>query len=77
MIRAKKPRRNSSQIVIDLDGPDGNAFALLGNARHWSKQLGLDWDIIHKEATSGDYEHLLKVLDSYFGKHVIFERSEE
>ena len=29
-------------IVIDLDGPDGNAFVLLGTAKRFAKQLCYD-----------------------------------
>jgi hypothetical protein len=75
MIREKKPKRHNSPIVIDLDGPDGNAFVLLGMAKGWAKQIGFNWDEIRVDATSGDYEHLLKVLDSHFGSFVIFERA--
>ena len=39
-----------------------------------ARDLGLDFEPIEKEATSGDYENLLNVLDSYFGDLVIFER---
>ena len=60
--------------VIDLTGPDGNAFVLLGMAKGWARDLGLDFDTISEEATSGDYENLLQVLDRYFGDVVIFER---
>lgn len=70
MIREKIERTP----VIDLTGPDGNAFVLLGMAKGWARQLGLDFDIINEEATSGDYENLLQVLDGYFGDYVIFER---
>lgn len=65
----KKPSR---PIEIDLTGPDGNAFALMGNAKRWSRDLGLDWDVISKELTSGDYEHLVSVMDKYFGSVVVF-----
>ena len=70
MIRKKVP----SMPVIDLTGPNGNAFVLLGMAMGWAKDLGLDFEPIEKEATSGDYENLLSVLDNYFGDYVIFER---
>ena len=72
MIRTKLEQ--SGPIVVDLTGPNGNAFALLGMARKWAKQLDLDWSEIKAEATSGDYEHLLKTLDEHFGEYVIFER---
>lgn len=29
-------------FIIDLQGPDGNAFALLGISRSWAKQVGLN-----------------------------------
>lgn len=75
MIRDKKPRRHNSPIVIDLDGPEGNAFQLLAYATKWCKDIGIDYKEFQKEATSGDYENLLKVFDKYFGKYVIFERT--
>jgi len=71
MIRKKQQKK---EIVIDLTGPDGNAFALMGYARQFAKQLGLDSNEIIKEMTSGDYEHLLEVFDKNFGSFVILER---
>tara|TARA_B100000497_G_C7531495_1_gene322302 strand:- start:268 stop:486 length:219 start_codon:yes stop_codon:yes gene_type:complete len=72
MIREKRQRPN--QIIIDLTGPDGNAFALMGYAKRFAKQLGLDSSEIINEMTSGDYEHLLEVFDENFGSFVILER---
>lgn len=65
---------NSGPIVIDLTGPEGNAFCLLGYANKFARQLGLDGSAITAEMRSGDYENLLKVFDSYFGDFVILER---
>ena len=62
------------KIEVDLSGSQGNAFVLLGMAKGWAKQLSLDWEPIQKDAMSGDYEHLLKVLDSHFGTFVDFVR---
>lgn len=61
-------------FVIDLTGPDGNAFVLVGIAMKLSKQLGLNSGKIKEEMTSGDYENLIKVFDSYFGKFVTLLR---
>lgn len=72
MIRKKIQRPN--QIIIDLTGPDGNAFVLMGYAKRFAKQLGLDSNKIINEMTSGDYEHLLEVFDNAFGSFVILER---
>ena len=71
MIRKKQQQR---EVVIDLTGPDGNAFALMGYAKQFAKQLGLDSNKIINEMTSGDYEHLLEVFDKNFGSFVILER---
>ena len=71
MIRKKQQKK---EIIIDLTGPDGNAFALMGYARQFAKQLGLDSNEIIKEMTSGDYENLLEVFDKNFGSFVILER---
>ena len=46
MIRKKKDLSSKNPMIIDLTGPDGNAFALLGYAKNFSKQLSLDWDSI-------------------------------
>ena len=72
MIRAKEEKKGP--IVIDLTGPDGNAFVLMGYAKRFAKQLDLDADVIIKEMQSGDYENLLQVFDNYFGAFVILER---
>jgi hypothetical protein len=72
MIRAKQERQGP--IVIDLTGPDGNAFALMGYAQNFARQLGKDSKPIIEEMMSGDYEHLLQVFDRHFGDFVILER---
>ena len=61
-------------IEIDLTGPQGNAFFLLGTARNLAKQLGLNSSEILDEMRSGDYENLLEVFDSYFGDFVTLYR---
>ena len=61
-------------IEIDLTGPQGNAFFLLGTAKNLAKQLGLDGNEITKEMMSGDYEHLLEVFDKNFGMFVTLYR---
>lgn len=70
MIRNKQPR----PLIIDLTGPDGNAFALMGYASRFARQLGIDAKPILDDMTSSDYEHLLEVFDNHFGDYVILER---
>ena len=74
MIREKQPQK---EIIIDLTGPDGNAFALMGYARRFARQLGYskeDQDQLLELMTSGDYENLVGVFDDHFGSFVILER---
>ena len=70
-IRKKRPKK---ELVIDLTGPDGNAYALMAYAERFARQLGLNSEKIIEEMMSSDYEILLQVFDSNFGSFVILER---
>jgi len=70
MIRKKE--KQLGPMIIDLTGPDGNAFALLNLANRLSKKLGIESPIV--EMQKGDYEHLIKLFDEAFGEFVILER---
>jgi len=70
-IREKQPQ---GEIVIDLTGPDGNAFALMAYAKRYAKELGLDYKTIIAEMSEGDYENLVQVFDNYFGEYLVLER---
>ena len=71
MIRKKQ---DSQEMVIDLIGPQGNAYFLLGTAKTLSTQLGLDTDEILADMKASDYENLVQVFDKHFGGFVILER---
>ena len=63
--------------VIDLNGPEGNAFCLLGTAMSLCKQIGISserTEEIVNELKSSDYEHLITTFDKYFGKLIDLER---
>ena len=68
----KKPKTKT--IEVDLTGPKGNAYFLLGLANDLSKKLGLDFNKIQSEMTSGDYENLISVFDKNFGRIVTLYR---
>ncbi len=53
-------------VTIDLSGQDGNAFALMGHAKNFARQMGLDGDEIVYEMQQGDYEDLVDVFKRYF-----------
>ncbi len=71
MIKSKK---KNSEIEIDLTGPNGNAFYLLGTAGSLAKELGLNSKDIQAEMMCGDYEHLVNTFDKHFGHFVTLYR---
>ena len=74
---SREKQQQIGPIIIDLTGPDGNAFALMGYARQFARQLGYskeDQDQLLELMTSGDYENLVGVFDDHFGSFVILER---
>ena len=73
----RKKQKHTGPIVIDLTGPDGNAFALISLAQNLAKQLHYQPEErgeLTTEMMSGDYENLLVVFDKHFGEFVILER---
>ena len=60
----RKKRKNSGPIVIDLTGPQGNEFYLMGVVQSTFNKSGAAelGESIIKEMKSGNYEHLLKTL---------------
>ena len=74
MIRPTKNR----EFVINLDGPDGNAFALMAYAKRFAKDMGYASDeVILNNMKSGDYTNLVRTFDKYFGEFVILETRDE
>jgi hypothetical protein len=69
-----KSKIEKAGIEIDLTGPDGNAFVLIGTAGNLAKQLGLDAKAIREEMMKGDYENLVNVFDKHFGDFVTLYR---
>ena len=58
---------------INIHGPAGNAFALVGQVKRLGRQLGFDKaDVarITTEMMAGDYDNLCKVFTQNFG-HVV------
>lgn len=62
---------------IDLNGPDGNAFALIALAEKFARQknsFGRGREnaeaIVNEMMSAGDYEELLGIFEYYFGEYV-------
>lgn len=67
----------SRPIEIDLNGPEGNAYVLMGYARRLGRQLGFSNNKIEgiiKVMMLTNYEGLLHTFDLYFGDYVIMYR---
>ena len=70
-------KQKTKGIEIDLTGPQGNAFYLLGLAKRWGKELDMSQSYINtmlERMKSGDYENLVKVFDDEFGSIVTIYR---
>ena len=58
---------------INLNGPEGNVFVLLGYVKTYGKQLELSSERIEEiraEMMSSDYENAVDVFDREFGEYV-------
>lgn len=58
---------------LDLDGPSGNVFSIIGNAQSYGRQLGFSNEKVHgitQDMMSSDYTHALKIFIEHFGEYV-------
>ena len=62
----------SSGRVIDLQGPKGNAFALMAQADDFLRQMGRrhEFRAMRTEMMSGDYDNLIRIFEENFGDYV-------
>ena len=77
----------SSGRVIDLQGPQGNAFALIAIADDLLSQLNQShlFEMMRSEMMSGDYNKLIGIFEKNFGEYVtlvgkpdeVFDEEEE
>jgi hypothetical protein len=60
-----------SKQVIDLSGPEGNAFYLMAVVKKTFRRSGASelGDEIVAEMMKGDYDHLVKTFELYLGDH--------
>jgi hypothetical protein len=61
----------SSGRVIDLRGPQGNAFQLMAYAADFLRQLGRRDAVepMHEEMMSGDYDNLIRIFEENFSSN--------
>ena len=64
-------------MIVDLSGPQGNAYALMGVARSIGRELNRPYNEIKEVETkmmSGDYDNLVKVLFLEYGEFIQFKK---
>jgi hypothetical protein len=74
----KRHELPEQRLILDLDGPDGNAWVLLGYAKRLHADLDLDvpYAQIRDEMKASDYNNLVNVFDKYFGEAVLLVRGD-
>lgn len=58
---------------VDLQGPDGNVFMVLGLVKSVCDQTGEDFKKISKAMMEGNYYHALGVVEKYLSDYIVFE----
>jgi hypothetical protein len=70
-------QRVSRKREIDLQGPEGNAFCIIGIAQDLMRQLNYsteDRNDVMDDLKRSDYKNLIKVFDNEFGTLVDLQR---
>ncbi len=70
MLIYESDRHRVQGRAIDLNGPQGNGFTLIGIAKQYAQQLDMDPNKIALEMTTGDYIDLVLTFDKHFGYYV-------
>lgn len=68
-----KNKESKKTIEIDLTGPEGNAFYILGLAKKLCRDFGMTSQYesqLLDRMKSGDYENLIQEFDKSFGEVV-------
>jgi len=69
--KGKKPKKE--KIELDLSGPDGNAFSVMGLAKNLANQLGYteeEKQQLMDDMKSSDYDNLIQIFNDKFGDFV-------
>jgi len=66
--------KKQTKLEIDLTGPDGNVFVLMGIGGRLCKQLGMNTEMFTRRMMSGDYENAVNTFEEYFGDYVTLYR---
>ena len=62
------PKYPNAIVIMDIDGPDGNAFAIMGRVQAALKKAGATKEELAQysmDSMSGDYDNLLAAADRW------------
>lgn len=62
-------------IFIPMEGKNANAFAILGRVQQAIATTEIEWTDFHREATAGDYDHLIATVVRWFTTDLYEERA--
>jgi hypothetical protein len=68
MPKTTTPKYPNVIVEMDIDGPDGNAFAIMGRVQAALKKAGATKEELTQysmDSMSGDYENLLATADRW------------
>ena len=68
MPKTTTPKYPNVIVEMDIDGPDGNAFAIMGRVQAALKKAGATKEELNQysmDSMSGDYENLLATADRW------------
>lgn len=68
MPKTTTPKYPNVIVEMDIDGPDGNAFAIMGRVQAALKKAGATKEELNQytmDSMSGDYDNLLATADRW------------
>ena len=68
MPNATTPKYPNVIVEMDIDGPDGNAFAIMGRVQAALRKAGATKEELNQytmDSMSGDYDNLLATADRW------------
>jgi hypothetical protein len=63
------------KIKLDLQGPHGNVFYLIGITNDFPMKNGSDRKTVIKEILGGDYQNVLSIIKREWGAYIDFSNS--
>lgn len=76
LLKQHQQQLQEQKTVIDLHGPNGNAFVIIATAQNLARKMGWSNEQINSlldDMRSGDYMNLIDIFEENFGDFVILK----